>query len=215
MRRPTKAAARPGCLRVAPRRASCSAQPAVVVAFHRVHDGERSRAACRSAGDMFERYCRFFSRHFQVVPLRRPRRPGSSAASRSIATSRSRSTTAIATTSTTRRRCSRSSSLPATFFVVSQWIGSDVVPWWDREQGVRHPWMTWDQVRIAAPARIRHRRAHAHPRRSRRGRRRRPPARRSSAGGSSSERQLGEPVDLFAYPYGATRQHAPKPTGSW
>src|SRR5206468_51940 len=39
-------------------------------------------------------------------------------------------------------------SLPATFFVVSQWIGTDVVPWWDSAQGARHPWMTWDQVRF-------------------------------------------------------------------
>src|SRR5258706_16456757 len=37
--------------------------------------------------------------------------------------------------------------LPATFFVVSHWIGSDVVPWWDREQNLRRAWMTWDQVR--------------------------------------------------------------------
>jgi len=38
-------------------------------------------------------------------------------------------------------------SLPATFFVVSQWIGSETWPWWDRQQGVRHPWMTWANVR--------------------------------------------------------------------
>ena len=38
--------------------------------------------------------------------------------------------------------------LPATFFVVTDWMGTDVVPWWDRQQGVRHPWMTWEQVRM-------------------------------------------------------------------
>jgi peptidoglycan/xylan/chitin deacetylase (PgdA/CDA1 family) len=37
--------------------------------------------------------------------------------------------------------------LPATFFITTQFIGSDFVPWWDEDLGVRHKWMTWDQVR--------------------------------------------------------------------
>jgi peptidoglycan/xylan/chitin deacetylase (PgdA/CDA1 family) len=100
-------------------------------------------------------------------------------------------------------------SLPATFFIVSQWIGSDVVPWWDRELGVRHPWMTWDQARelrrrgfdIGA-----HTRTHANL-----GEVRGDVAREEIAGARRElERQFGEAVDLFAYPYGAKNQMTPE-----
>ena len=105
-------------------------------------------------------------------------------------------------------------SLPATFFLVSQWIGSDVVPWWDRELGVRHPWMTWDQARelrrrgfdIGA-----HTRTHANL-----GEVRGDVAREEIAGARRElERQLGEPVDLFAYPYGAKQPDDRRRTWSW
>jgi peptidoglycan/xylan/chitin deacetylase (PgdA/CDA1 family) len=75
------------------------------------------------------------------------------------------------------------------------------VPWWDCEQEVRHPWMTWDQVRslrrrgfdIGA-----HTRTHADL-----GRVSGAAAHREILGGRQElEQQLGEPVNLFAYPYG-------------
>src|SRR5439155_693530 len=34
-----------------------------------------------------------------------------------------------------------------TFFVVSGWVSTATVPWWDRQAGVRYPLMTWDEVR--------------------------------------------------------------------
>ena len=37
--------------------------------------------------------------------------------------------------------------LPATFFVVTQWIGTETVAWWDRHLGLRCSWMDWDQLR--------------------------------------------------------------------
>ena len=92
-------------------------------------------------------------------------------------------------------------SLPATFFLVSQWIGSDVVPWWDRELGVRHPWMTWDQVRslhrkgfdVGA-----HTRTHVDL-----GRISEVEAREEIFSARLElQRQLEAPVELFAYPYG-------------
>ena len=58
------------------------------------------------------------------------------------------------------RACRRRSSSSA-----SGW-GRRLVPWWDGERGVRHPWMTWDQVRTLHQEGVRHRRAHADPRRS-------------------------------------------------
>ena len=42
---------------------------AVIVAFHRIHDSAGSDGLSISVG-MFERYCRFFMRHFRVISLR-------------------------------------------------------------------------------------------------------------------------------------------------
>jgi peptidoglycan/xylan/chitin deacetylase (PgdA/CDA1 family) len=96
-------------------------------------------------------------------------------------------------------------SLPATFFVVTQWMGTDIVPWWDGERAVSHPWMTWDQVRAlhrkgfdVAP----HTRTHADLGRisGEEARREIVEARREL------EEQLGFAADLFAYPYGRPDQ---------
>src|SRR5437867_1268153 len=45
------------------------ANTAVIVAFHRVQDASDPSGLTISCG-MFERFCRFFARHFRVVPLR-------------------------------------------------------------------------------------------------------------------------------------------------
>ncbi len=37
--------------------------------------------------------------------------------------------------------------LPACFFMVADFMGSDHVAWWDEELGIKSEWMTWDQVR--------------------------------------------------------------------
>jgi len=94
--------------------------------------------------------------------------------------------------------------LPATFFIVSRWMETDTWPWWDREQGVRHPWMTWDQV-----AELSWRGfdigAHTctHPDL---GSISGPVARQEIAGAREEiERRIGKRVDLFAYPYGGPR----------
>ncbi len=142
---------------------------AVIVAFHRVHGGEDARGLSISP-DMFERHCRFFSRHFRVIALAdlvKKLERGESL-NRHLAITfddgyRDNFENALPVL--------EKLSLPATFFVVSQWIGSEAWPWWDREQGVRHPWMTWDQVRELQSARVRHRRPHPDARRPRPGHR--------------------------------------------
>jgi peptidoglycan/xylan/chitin deacetylase (PgdA/CDA1 family) len=172
---------------------------AVVVAFHHVHDTEDARGLSIDPA-MFERYCHFFRRHFQVIPLRdlvgklERREP----VHRHLA---------ITFDDGYRDNFDHAApvlerlGLPATFFVVSQWIGTDVVPWWDREQNRRYPWMTWDQVRslrrrgfdIGA-----HTRTHADL-----GRIGGASAHDEILGGRFElEVKIGEPVDLFAYPYG-------------
>ena len=172
---------------------------AVVVAFHRVKNSARPEGLTIDV-PMFERYCRFFRDHFHVVPLRD-----------------------IVTRLEQGRRLNRElaitfddgyldnfdnaapvlerMSLPATFFVVTRWIGTNIVPWWDAAAGSRHPWMGWTHVRslhqrgfdIGA-----HTRTHVNL-----GKVDAAGAREEIAGARHDlERQLGSTTDLFAYPYG-------------
>lgn len=175
---------------------------AVVVAFHRVQDTAASEELTVSVR-AFERYCRFFKRYFHVVSL------GDliDRLERGVTLNRQ---LAITFDDGYRDNFDNAApvlerlSLPGTFFVVSQWMGTNIVPWWDRRDGVRHPWMTWDQVRSL------HRRGFeigAHTRshvdlgqvtgvealEEIRGARR------------ELEGQLGAPVKSFAYPYGQWR----------
>src|SRR5262249_49943432 len=90
--------------------------------------------------------------------------------------------------------------LPAAFFVVSRWMGSSVIPWWDRERHARYEWMTWDDLRslrrrgveIRAPPRTHGAVAYEEILGARR----------------DLEAQLGETVDLFSYPYGGLQNLA-------
>jgi len=172
---------------------------AVVVAFHRVDDGDDRRGLSVSR-DMFERHCRFFKRRFDVVPLRE------------IVSRLERNRPVDGCLAITfddgyldnfvnARPVLEDLSLPATFFVVSQWIGTDTWPWWDREHDVRHPWMSWNQVRMLNERGFdigAHTRTHVDL-----GCLDTVSAREEIAGGRKDiEREIGRPVDLFAYPYG-------------
>ncbi len=171
----------------------------VVVAFHRVQDGEDGNGLSVRR-DAFERHCRFFKRHFDVVPLR-------DLVSRLEEGGRVDRMLAITFDDGYRdnfvnaRPVLEALSLPATFFVVSQWIGTDTWPWWDRAQGVRYPWMTWDQVRVLNERGFdigAHTRTHADL-----GRIDATAAREEIFGARREiERQLGRRIELFAYPYG-------------
>jgi peptidoglycan/xylan/chitin deacetylase (PgdA/CDA1 family) len=178
---------------------------AVVVAFHRVHDGQDPSGLSLSR-DMFERHCRFFKRHFQVVPLGDliTRLERGDRIDRHLAITFD---DGYHNNFVNARPVLEALSLPATFFVVSQWIGSDAWPWWDREQRVRHAWMTWDEVRQLSLAGFdigAHTRTH-------------PDLGRLEGAGAGDEilgarmeieRQIGKRVDLFAYPYGGAANMA-------
>jgi peptidoglycan/xylan/chitin deacetylase (PgdA/CDA1 family) len=123
-------------------------QSAVIVMFHRVLETDGSDGLTVDV-PTFERYCRYFRRHFRVLPLR------------DIVAAIERGATphrALAITFDdgyldnfeNAAPVLEQLSLPATFFVVTQWIQSDVVPWWDAARGVRYPWMTWNDVRTLA-----------------------------------------------------------------
>jgi peptidoglycan/xylan/chitin deacetylase (PgdA/CDA1 family) len=177
---------------------------AVVVMFHRVQDGCDDADPLTTSVDMFERYCRFFKRRFRVVSLR----DLVDRLERGLDLNRE---LAITFDDGYRDNFEHAApvlenfSLPATFFVVTQWIGTDVVPWWDRQQGVRHPWMTWDQVRALHRKGFDiggHTRTHADL-----GKVSDVDAREEILGSRLElERQLSAPVESFAYPYGG-RQH--------
>jgi peptidoglycan/xylan/chitin deacetylase (PgdA/CDA1 family) len=172
---------------------------AVVVAFHRVSD----RPECDGLTidvDMFERYCRFFRRHFRVVPL------GDvvDRLERGLPPNRELAITfddGYLDNYENARPVLERLSLPATFFVVTQWIGTDVWPWWDQESGARHPWMTWDHVRSLHRAGFEigaHAKTHVDL-----GQVEMTEAREEILGARLTlEREIAARVDLFAYPYG-------------
>jgi len=173
---------------------------AVVVAFHRVQRGADVSDGLTVDPRAFESYCEFFRRYFHVVPLRAL--IGKLEQGRTF-----RRELAITFDDGYRDNYENAMpvlerlGLPATFFVVSRWIGTDVVPFWDRELGVRHPWMTWDQVRTLKKKGFdigAHTRTHANL-----GTTSGAAAQDEIAGARDDlEQALGTPVETFAYPFG-------------
>ena len=177
-------------------------EAAVVVAFHRIHETDGADGLTVGV-NTFERYCRFFMRRFHVVPLQDlvRRLEGGRSLNRMLAITfddgyRDNAQNAVPVL--------EKLALPATFFVVTQWVGTDVVPWWDCEQGVRHPLMAWDDIRslhgkgfdVGA-----HTRTHVDLGRISEG-----VAREEILGARLElERQLRAPVESFAYPYGGRK----------
>jgi peptidoglycan/xylan/chitin deacetylase (PgdA/CDA1 family) len=175
---------------------------AVVAVFHRVDD--------RYPGDpitlttsRFRAACDFFAKYFDVVPFGRlvTRLAEGKPLGGQLAITFDdgyRDNHAVAAPILKER------SLPACFFITTDFVGSRTVPWWDRDHQVASEWMTWDEVRdlqregfeIGAHTRT-------HP----------DLARLAGAGASEEiggskailERELAAPVLYFAYPYG--RQH--------
>lgn len=172
---------------------------AVIVAFHRVGDWPESDSLTVDV-EMFERFCTFFKRHFRVIRLR----DLVEKLERGVELNRELAITfddGYLDNFENAAPVLERLSLPATFFVVSRWMGTDVVPSWDRQCGCRHPWMTWDQVRslhqrgfdIGA-----HTQTHVDL-----GTASETDAREEIFGARRElEARLAAPVDLFAYPYG-------------
>jgi peptidoglycan/xylan/chitin deacetylase (PgdA/CDA1 family) len=173
---------------------------AIVVAFHRVRNTSSGDGLTVSV-PLFDRYCRFFRDHFNVVPLgdlvtRLERR---------LPLDRELAITfddGYLDNFESAAPLLRKYSLPAAFFVVTRWMGGDVVPWWDRAERIRHRWMSWEQVRTLHQSGFEigaHTRTHVDL-----GAVSGPDAETEIAGARADlERELGAGVDLFAYPYGA------------
>jgi peptidoglycan/xylan/chitin deacetylase (PgdA/CDA1 family) len=173
---------------------------AAIVAFHRVKNTTGTEALTVSL-PLFERYCAFFKKHFDVVPLHE-------IVDRLERGKKLNGELAITFDDGYRDNYENAApvllklALPATFFVVTKWIGSETVPWWDSMHGTRHPWMTWPQVRSLHRLGFAigvHTRTHADL-----GSIDVRAAERETVGARHDlEAQLGAPVELFAYPYGS------------
>jgi peptidoglycan/xylan/chitin deacetylase (PgdA/CDA1 family) len=176
---------------------------AVIVAFHRIQQADRSDSLSIDA-DTFERHCRFYRRYFRVVPLRELvyQIAHGQPIDRHLAITFD---DGYRDNFENARPVLEKLSLPATFFVVTEWMGTDVVPWWDHVRGVRHPWMTWDEVRALHHSGFEigaHTRSHADL-----GKVSLANARDEVLGARLElERRLGARVESFAYPYGG-RKH--------
>jgi peptidoglycan/xylan/chitin deacetylase (PgdA/CDA1 family) len=181
---------------------------AVIVAFHRVKDGTLASDSLTVDVATFERYCDYFRQHFRVLPLRD--------LVRRLEERRSLGR-ALAITFDDGYRDNFDNAapvlerlgLPATFFVVSRWMNTDIVPFWDGRVGVRHPWMTWEQIRSLQSRGFEigvHTRTHPDL-----GKVTGDEAREEIAGARTDlEQQLGARVTSFAYPFGG-RMHFTEP----
>jgi peptidoglycan/xylan/chitin deacetylase (PgdA/CDA1 family) len=117
---------------------------AVVVAFHRISDSAGASLNCPPS--VFAGLCALFKRHFSVIPLSELVQRLSQNAPIGNMLSITfddgyKDNFAVAAP------ILHNLGLPATFFVATNFIGSDTVPFWDQQEGVKSEWMSWDDVR--------------------------------------------------------------------
>jgi peptidoglycan/xylan/chitin deacetylase (PgdA/CDA1 family) len=175
---------------------------AVIVLFHRVNDAYPNDALTYSTKN-FEKFVRFFGRFFEVIPLSAllgRLENGAELAGRMAITFddgyRGNATIAAPILERHDQR--------ACFFVTTQFIGSNYVPWWDAEKKIQVQWMTWDQVRsLRKKGHDIGSHTETHPDL---GVIAKDDARREIAGGSARlDSELGEHSGLFAYPFGGKK----------
>jgi peptidoglycan/xylan/chitin deacetylase (PgdA/CDA1 family) len=171
----------------------------VIVAYHRVNDESAGDALTRSPAD-YEAFGRFYRDHFDVVPLSRfvaRLAAGESVGGMLVITHDDGYLDNYEHAAPILSKLG----LPATFFVSTRFIESDIVPWWDADEGKRFSWMSWEQVRELDRAGFEigaHTQTHVDL-----GRVDADEARRELLDSKIDlERELTHPVELFAYPYG-------------
>ena len=175
---------------------------AVIVLFHRVNDAYPTDPLTSTTGE-FEQFVRFFGRFFDVVSL-------TNVLDRLESGKDLRARLAITFDDGYRGNATIAAPIlerhgqRACFFVTTDWIGGDHVPWWDAEKNIRTEWMTWDQVRALRKAGHdigSHTKSHPDLGVI-------PPdqALPEIKGGSEQlDAELGEHSGLFAYPFGARK----------
>jgi peptidoglycan/xylan/chitin deacetylase (PgdA/CDA1 family) len=120
----------------------------IITAFHRVNDQlPPDSLTCRS--DMFEEFCTYFKKNFRVVPLAEQIAGFKSGANLGGTLSITFDDGYLDNYEVAAPILQRLG-LPATFFITSDFIGSQRVPFWDKELPFQPGWMSWDQVRDLA-----------------------------------------------------------------
>jgi peptidoglycan/xylan/chitin deacetylase (PgdA/CDA1 family) len=118
---------------------------AVIAVFHRVDDRLRGNPITCTT-DEFSAYCAFFRRHFTVVRLGelldKLVRGDDIGGHLAITFDDGYKDNAAVAAAELQRR-----SLPACFFIATNFIGSNRVPPWDARRSITPEWMTWDDVR--------------------------------------------------------------------
>jgi peptidoglycan/xylan/chitin deacetylase (PgdA/CDA1 family) len=175
---------------------------AVIVVFHRVNDSyPDDPLTCTTAE--FERFTRFFARFFEVIPLgellRRLRDGSSLDGSLTVTFDDGYRGNATAAAPILEQH-----GLRGCFFVTTGFIGTDHVPWWDKEMKIQTKWMSWDQLRALRETGHEigsHTETHVDL-----GTVSRDEAKREIKGGEDHlVRELGAASGFFAYPYGRRR----------
>ena len=172
---------------------------AAIVVFHRVND-DYPNDSLTCSDEQFEGYVRFFARYFDVISL--------SELLRRLASGTDLTSAVVITFDDGYRRNATFAApmlerhnLRASFFVTTQFIGTDYVPWWDARKNIETKWMNWDQVRALRAAGHEigsHTQNHVDL-----GVVSKEEARREIGGGEERlDSELGEHSGLFAYPYG-------------
>jgi peptidoglycan/xylan/chitin deacetylase (PgdA/CDA1 family) len=118
---------------------------AVVTLFHRVDDRLAGNPISCTV-DEFRRYCNFFRRYFIVVGLgdlldKIERREDVTRHLVITFDDGYRDNHAVAA------EVLAAAGLPACFFIATNFIESERVPWWDAELGITPEWMNWQDVR--------------------------------------------------------------------
>lgn len=116
-----------------------------IIAFHRVNDElPNDGLTCSSAE--FESFCRFFKDHFRPVSL--SQQVAEARAGRSMAGTLSITfDDGYLDNHDIAAPILRRLGLPATFFVVTGFVGSSIIAPWDRGLPTPQRWMNWDHVR--------------------------------------------------------------------
>ena len=171
----------------------------VIVTFHRVRDDVPEDGLTCNSG-RFERFCEFFRDHFRVISL--AEQVAGCSAGRDMG-----GTLSITFDDGYRDNFEvaapilRKLDLPATFFVITGFLGTRIVAPWDRQQPRPLGWMDWDQLRELASQGFdigSHTDTHVDL-----GTADEQTARFDlEASKRKLEEQLGRPVRLFAYPFG-------------
>ena len=117
---------------------------AVIVLFHRVDDRYPGDPITCSTSE-FREFCDFFQRYFTVVPfhtlIAKLERREDISHHLVLSFDDGYRDNRRAADELLRR------GMPACFFIATDFIGSDRVPWWDAKSGIVSEWMSWADVR--------------------------------------------------------------------